>query len=62
VGPRSEAETLRELGSTLHGLGRQDEACAHLRQALAIFERLGATTAADEVRALLAAQLASSPR
>jgi hypothetical protein len=38
---------------TLRALGREEEARAHLRQALALFEKLQ-TADADQVRALLA--------
>ena len=50
-----QAESLRELGMTLRELDRPQEAQAHWRQALAIFERLQ-TGDADQVRALLAAR------
>jgi tetratricopeptide (TPR) repeat protein len=51
--PHGQAESLRELGRTLRAHGDHESARAHWREALAIFERLH-TTAADEVRALLA--------
>jgi DNA-binding SARP family transcriptional activator len=60
-GPHGQAEALRELGVTLAALGRHEEALAHWRQALAIFEKLQ-TPDADEVRALLAGQLALTDR
>jgi Flp pilus assembly protein TadD len=51
--PYGQAESLRELGVTLRALGQAEEARAHLRQALALFEELQ-TADADQVRALLA--------
>jgi tetratricopeptide (TPR) repeat protein len=54
--PYGQADSLRALGVTLRALGRPEEARAHLRQALALFERLQ-TTDADQVRALLGEQI-----
>ena len=51
-----QAASLRELGVTLRALGRPEEARAHWRQALALFEQLQ-TTDADQVRALLGEQV-----
>jgi hypothetical protein len=42
---------------TLHALGDTDQARAHWRHALAIFERLETTDHADQVRDLLAEQV-----
>jgi tetratricopeptide (TPR) repeat protein len=53
--PKGHADSLRELGLTLLDLGHPDQARADWLHALTIFERLGATTAADQVRTLLGA-------
>lgn len=59
--PRGQAESLRALGETLRALDRLEEARAHWREALAIFEHLH-TPDADEIRALLTAQPAGHTR
>ena len=48
-----QADSLQELGSTLRALGRPEEARAHWRRALTLFEQLQSTDA-EQVRALLA--------
>jgi Flp pilus assembly protein TadD len=51
--PYGQADSLQELGVTLRALGHTEEARAHLRQALALFEELQ-TADADQVRTLIA--------